>query len=650
MPPRLPFHHLLSKPKTLISTITTVVTPTSNLAVYLRRAREIDTLRLNLRHHPPSPTDDHHSSPLLTDSFVAVQSLRCCPSPDAAISLFRSLPTQNNQTIHAFAKILALSRRTSELHSLLSDVDTNSFSDAILPPSPLDRLRWFSAASDVEASLRSFAVLRSQARRGRPSTEAYNLLIKVYIENEMNEDAVSLFESMVEEGVLPNARSYTVVIQHLVKLGRFEDAVKVFERLPLMRVKRTTKQYDLLSEAFSSNGQYDKIKKLIDEMRCEGMLPGKNMRDAMVKMRDAGWIEAIQDFSQELDPDYRIGCVAESSSDEDNDEDGDRNERRKMIKLKPWLDPNALASALKDWDVESVNELERVGFVWTSRLVCKLLRGFSKAETAWKFFTWVARNQASTGQSKYFIHDKHTVSRMITILARNGSDELVEKLIHKVKTEGISLPFTTLRLIIDFYGISKRAEAALKIFSQVDSICDPISDSNRALLMSSLLRTLAKCKYTAKIIEILDNIMSKSDNIDLPDIQTFSGLMQYFAWEGDLERVATLFGMVRRRGLEPDGYMYQVLIRAYIKLGRAALALRSFEDMMNSNLVLDGPTKTLLVNSLWSDGRRREVADVEERCEQVGAQLPVALPGHVWTVSSADLIWICKLYRNKGST
>ncbi|KAK9284425.1 hypothetical protein L1049_023597 [Liquidambar formosana] len=53
--------------------------------------------------------------------------------------------------------------------------------------------------------------------------------------------------------------------------------------------------------------------------------------------------------------------------------------------------------------------------------------------------------------------------------------------------------------------------------------------------------------------------------------------------------------------------------------------------MRNSNLMPDADTKNLLVKSLWKEGKRREAAAVEERCEDINDSLAVALCGHIWT-------------------
>jgi pentatricopeptide repeat protein len=248
-----------------------------------------------------------------------------------------------------------------------------------------------------------------------------------------------------------------------------------------------------------------------------------------------------------------------------------------------------------------------------------------------------------------FTHDAYTIERMMAMLARNGQVELVDKLISKVRIEGIKLPFSTIRLIIDLYGISKKPEAAIKVFNEDRTLCGSISDFNLMLLYSSLLRTLTKCKRNAEALETLEDMMLTGVS---PDIQTFSGLMYHFALQGEIQTVERLFSMVRQIGLEPDPYMLKLLVQAYCRCERSVLAYRVFQDMKDSNLMPDRETKELLVKSLWREEKRKEAAAVEESYEEENDNknssnvLRLALKGHVWTISSTDISRVYNLYRD----
>ncbi|KAL5228759.1 hypothetical protein ABZP36_017024 [Zizania latifolia] len=604
--------------------------PAARVALYLRRARLIDSLRVRLRARspssPPPPPPD--------DPVVALHAIRAAPTPASAVSIFRALPQpQPLPLFHALASRLASFAALPDLRSLLASFP--------LPPPPLARLRLLAAAGDHASAIDAFASIPTTPCR---PAEAHNLLIQLHVRSADHAAAVEAFRAMVREGALPNARTYTVVIDHLASAGFVDQALEVFRLLPSLRARRTTRQYNVLAEALASAGKFEQLRWLVREMASvDGAMPGPQMRTAITAMREAGHAEGTEDFVEELSPNARIGYAVDDVEGEGDieEEDGDdtagvdKDRGRVLETLKPWLDPHELARALEGWEPKEVAELEAAGIVWTPRLVCKLLRAFKKSETAWEFFCWVACRPGG------FAHDRHTVARMVTILARAGHVELVERLLGKVRSDGILLPFATVRLVIDFYGLSKKADAAIRVFREADSICGPVSRPNLMLLCSSLLRTLAKCRRGLDAMELLEEMMARGV---LPDLQTFSGLMEHLASVGDLKGVHRLLGLVRQCELQPDGYMYSVLIKAYCKQERAALALKLFDEMRGAGVAPDAPTKALLVKSLWREGKLREAAQVEERCEELSGDLPDASPGHVWTASAADLKKVSDIY------
>ncbi|KAK1586386.1 hypothetical protein Q3G72_002071 [Acer saccharum] len=618
----------------------------NKLTHYLRRAQLIDSIRLALRSNSPDLVSSLVNDRLV-DPFIVTHALRSAPNADSAISIVQTLDTNHRfshsqATLHALATVLAKSQRIDELKTLIGGIRCGTFMNVSV--SFMNLMQWYNAIGDLELVVNTWNEYRKTETR--VCTESYNIVMNIYAKTGKDFDAVQTFKGMIDEGAIPNSRTYTVMIEHLVNSGKLDLAMEVFAILPLMRIKRTSRQYLVLMEGFVGVERFDEVKTLLNEMRDDGKFPGRAMRMSLQRMQEAGFVEETDEFLREMLPDERIknvGYGEDGSDDEGEGEGEDENVNNgtgdgnvEGIQLKPWLDPKALANALNEWTPEVVSELEDAKFVWTTRLVCKVLRNLSSPETAWHFFCWVAYQPGYT-------HDIYAVERMMAILARHGHDELVDRLISKLRKEGMRLPFSTIRLIIEFYGISKKADAALKIFHDDRTLCGPISKFNLMILYSSLLRTLTKCKRNFDAINVLEEMITSGV---FPDIQTFSGLMYHFGLQGDIKTVQRLFTMVRQSGVEPDAYMFKVLIQAYCKCERAALAYRVFEDMTNSSLMPDAATKEFLVKSLWKEGKRKEAALVEEKCEEMNDVLPLALRGHLWTVNSADLTRVYNIYSN----
>ncbi|CAI9089316.1 OLC1v1023874C1 [Oldenlandia corymbosa var. corymbosa] len=617
----------------------------NKVTLYLQRSRLIDSIRLSLRSNSPESLLPLLQSPAL-DAFVVNNALKSAPSPDSALLLIEKLKnisrfSHNQQTLYTLAKILARCGQTSKLRALINAIDSGKFTN-VARVSFMNRMLWFSLAGDLDEVVSVWDEWRAS---NKPTcTEAYNIVMSLSAKNGKDYEAVVLFRRIIDEGLLPNSRTYTIVIEHLICSNNLSAAFEVFQLLPQMRIKRSLKQYSVLVDAFCRKDQLDIVRTLINEMRVDGILPGRAMQSSLQRLHEAGCAEETNELIKEMVPDGRIKSIAYTLDGSDDDvevhEENDHHadvEDAEQVQLKPWLDPAALASALQYWRPEEVSALEDANIIWTTRLVCKMIRSFRSAQTSWQFFCWVAYQPG-------FTHDVYTMSRMVVKLARHGCTDLVDQLLSKSDKEGIPLSISTARLIIDSYGLSGHGKAALKILQNVKTICGPISRRGLLILYTSILRTLTKCKMNAEALDILEEMILVGV---VPEIQTFSGLMHHFAVEGDIKTVQRLFGMVRQSDLEPDAFMYRVLIRAYCKCERAALAIRVFEDMLNSGLAPDIATKDLLVKSLWKEGKLREAAGIEERSEEINCALPQALPGGLYTLNSVDLMRIYDIYSGK---
>ncbi|KAL6575468.1 hypothetical protein OROMI_012753 [Orobanche minor] len=557
------------------------------------------------------------------DSFVVTNALRSAPSPVSALQLIEILKkvetfSHTQETLHALANILAKSGQTSMLGALIDAINTGKFVN-VAYVNFMDRMRWYAAAGDLNEVT---GIWHEWGRTldKHTCTESYNILMKLCIDKDMDAEAVKLFSRMIEEGALPNCRTYTLIILHLVKFEKLDSAMKIFRLLPLMRIKRTLMKYSVLVEAFTEANKLEVVKILLNEMRGDGILPGRAMLFSLGRMKETGYGDEADELIKEMMPDEMIKSICYSFVSTEHDADVD--------------DENEGATCLNGVEKDEVAVLENANFMWTSRLVCKLIRNFKSPETAWEFFCWVARQPR-------FVHDIYTVSRMVAKWARHGCVHLVDQLFLKLKHEGMKLSFSTIRLVIDFYGFSSRGDAALNIFLSVKTICGPLSQSSQLILYSSLLRTLAKCQMNSEAFYILEEM--KLQGI-CPDMQTFFGLMHHYALQGDIKTVQRIFGMVKQCDLKPDAYICKILICAYCKCERASLAFKIFEDMRNSQLMHDAATKQTLVKSLWKEGKLREAARVKEMSEEAGENLPLALPGHLYTVSTADLITVYRIY------
>lgn len=436
------------------------------VSLYLERASLIDKIRLILRSNSPDSLVSILNHPSL-DTFVVANALKSAPSPHSALSLIETLKTipdftHNQNTLHALAKILAKSGQIGKLKALVNGINSGKFRN-VPRVSFMDQMKLYAAANDLDSVLSVWHEWKVSQKR--PNIESYNIIMSLCAQTGKDYEAVKTFCRIIDEGQVPNSRTYTVIIQHLLKSGNSNPAMEVFKMLPFLGVKPTLRQYTVLIDAFCETNQFDVVKTLLDEMKVNGILPTRGVLSSLQKMHDAGFVEETLELIKEMSPDERIENVKLSDEDDDDDDVDDDVDK---VKLRPWFDPRILANSLTFWRPEEVSTLENANFIWTNRLVSKMIRSFKSADSAFEFFNWV-------DNQKVFTHDVHTISKIITKLALEGRVDLVEKLVSKIKNKGIRLPCNTLKVVIDNYGISRNGESALKIFQDSKTLCGTLS-------------------------------------------------------------------------------------------------------------------------------------------------------------------------------
>lgn len=342
---------ILSKAFTQLQTRSFVRAPFANkLALYLRRAQLIDSIRLAVRSNSSNSLSSLLNDRLL-DPFIVTHALRSAPNADSALSIMEALKSNpnfshNQSTLHALATVLAKSQRNHELKTLIGDISSSKFLNVSV--NFMNLMQWYSTSGDLELVLSTWNEYRQRAKL--LSTESYNIVMSVYAKTGKNFEAVETFRQVIDEGAIPNSRTYTVMIEHLVNLGKLDSALEVFSALPLMRIKRTSKQYLILVEGFVGVERFDEAKSLLNEMRDDGNFPGRAMRVALERMQEMGFIEGTNEFLREMLPDKRIKNVRyyEDGSDDDEDENDDNNSGVRIaygVQLKPWLDRSGVIIA-----------------------------------------------------------------------------------------------------------------------------------------------------------------------------------------------------------------------------------------------------------------------------------------------------------------
>ncbi|KAL5208557.1 hypothetical protein ABZP36_032992 [Zizania latifolia] len=287
---------------------------------HLLRSRD---LRPTLSTYAPSPLRSH-SSPTTPSTHSSER------SPPPAASLFRRIPSPKSHSFNSLLAVLLRRGRGRAASALFAaflrspsaspDATTlntllHGLSTASPRPSPPALLRLFRFLPETYAfspdaisynSLLSFSTASAtcpprascsmECASEKKAVEAPSLM--AYCAKRLLNEALAIFRTMVEDGVVPNRFTYNTMVQgfcdagrmELVKEvlemdsfkpdtctfntlmtthcreGRIEDAMKVFVQMVELLVRRDSASYSMVIRALCKNWEFGRAEELVDEL------------------------------------------------------------------------------------------------------------------------------------------------------------------------------------------------------------------------------------------------------------------------------------------------------------------------------------------------------------------------------------------------
>ena len=254
--------------------------------------------------------------------------------------------------------------------------------------------------------------------------------------------------------------------------------------------------------------------------------------------------------------------------------------------------------------------LDALGVAMSPELVAEVLKNLSNAGMlALAFFRWAERQEG-------FSYTAEGFHNLIEALGKIKQFRLVWSLVETMRCRGL-LSKDTFKLIVRRYARARKVKDAVETFEKMSvfGLKTELSDYNW------LIDTLSKSKQVKKAQAIYKEMKRKVKFV--PDLKTYTVLMEGWGHEKDLLMVKTMYQEMIDAGIRPDVVAYGMLISAFCKSGKCDEAIKVFYEMEASGCMPSPHVYCMLINGLGSEERLDEALKYFEHYKKSGFPMEV---------------------------
>uniref|UniRef100_K3ZZ84 Pentacotripeptide-repeat region of PRORP domain-containing protein n=1 Tax=Setaria italica TaxID=4555 RepID=K3ZZ84_SETIT len=254
--------------------------------------------------------------------------------------------------------------------------------------------------------------------------------------------------------------------------------------------------------------------------------------------------------------------------------------------------------------------LDALGVAVSPELVAEVLKNLSNAGVlALAFFRWAERQEG-------FRYTADSFHNLIEALGKIKQFRLVWSLVETMRCRCL-LSKDTFKLIVRRYARARKVKEAVETFEKMGSfgLKTELSDYNW------LIDALSKSKQVKKGHAIYKEMKRKAKFV--PDLKTYTVLMEGWGHEKDLLMVRTVYQEMLDAGIRPDVVAYGMLISAFCKSGKCDEAIKVFHEMEVSACMPSPHVYCMLINGLGSEERLDEALKYFQLYKESGFPMEV---------------------------
>uniref|UniRef100_A0A7N0TZJ1 PROP1-like PPR domain-containing protein n=1 Tax=Kalanchoe fedtschenkoi TaxID=63787 RepID=A0A7N0TZJ1_KALFE len=384
----------------------------------------------------------------------------------------------------------------------------------------------------------------------------------------------------------PNARMLATILAVLGKANQEALAVDIYIRVE-SGIGDTVQVYNAMMGVYARNGQFSKVKDLLDVMHARGCEPDLVSFNTMINARlRSGPMEpnlAVELLTQVRKSGLRPDIVTYNTL------------------ISACSRESNLEEALKVHDDMVAHKC--LPDLWTYNAMISVYGRCGLAGKAEKLFKEL--------EEKGFLPDAVTYNSLLYAFAKVGKVEKVKQIHEDMMKVGFGKDEMTTNTLIHMYGKQGQPDIALQLYKEIKMS----GRSPDVVTYTVLIDSLGKANKITEAANVMSEMLISGVK---PTLRTFSAMICGYAKAGKRLEAEETYNLMLGSGIRPDNLAYSVMLDVFLRSNEIKKVMSMYRKMIRDGFTPDRALYEEIIQFLAREndfeGVESIIKDMEELC------------------------------------
>ncbi|CAM8908963.1 unnamed protein product [Rhodiola kirilowii] len=399
--------------------------------------------------------------------------------------------------------------------------------------------------------------------------------------------ALEVYEWLnIRQWYTPNPRMLATILAVLGKANQEALAVDIYDRVE-SGIGDTVQVYNAMMGVYARNGQFGKVKELLDVMHERGCEPDLVSFNTMINARLR---------SGPMEPNLGVELLEQV--------------RRSGIRPDIITYNTLISACSRESNLEEAAKVHDdmvaqrcLPDLWTYNAMISVYGRCGLPSKAEKLFKEL--------QEKGFLPDAVTYNSLLYAFAKDGRVEKVKQIHEDMMKVGFGKDEMTSNTLIHMYGKQGHPDIALQIYKDIKMS----GRSPDVVTYTVLIDSLGKANKIKDASDVMSEMLKSGVK---PTLRTFSAMICGYAKAGKRLEAEETYNLMLQSGIRPDNLAYSVMLDVFLRSNEIKKVMSMYRKMIRDGFTPDRPIYEEIIQFLAREnemeGVEKIIDDMEKLC------------------------------------